>query len=175
MRKATSASGWAALFLVMTLLVGTPAAAQSASAGAGSNAIAVAVEGAVQNPLHLTAQDIEGMPAEHVSASYVTGHGQEKGDYEGVLLWTLLDRAQLTQEPRRRDHLRATVTVTGRDGYAVILSMGELDPDFEGKSVILAYRRDDQPLPAAEGLRLVVPGDKHGGRYVRDVVRIEIK
>jgi DMSO/TMAO reductase YedYZ molybdopterin-dependent catalytic subunit len=175
MRKATPAARWAALFLVMTLLVGEPAAAQSGSAGAGSNAIAVAVEGAVQNPLHLTTQDIEGMPAEHVNASYVTGHGQEKGDYEGVLLWTLLDRAQLTQEPRRRDHLRETVTVTGRDGYAVIFSIGELDPDFEGKSVILAYQRNDQPLPTAEGLRLVVPGDKHGGRYVRDVVRIEVK
>jgi DMSO/TMAO reductase YedYZ molybdopterin-dependent catalytic subunit len=176
MRTATSAAArWAALFLVMLPLVGQPAAAQSGSDGSGSNAIAVDVEGAVQHRLHLTAQDIEGMPAERVSASYVTGHGQEKADYVGVLLWTLLDRAQLNQESRRRDHLRETVTVTGRDGYAVIFSMGELDPDFEGKSVILAYQRSDQPLPVAEGLRLVVPGDKHGGRCVRDVVRIEVR
>jgi hypothetical protein len=31
--------------------------------------------------------------------------------------------------------------------------------------------------PAAEigGLRVVMPGDKHGGRYLRDVVKIEVK
>jgi DMSO/TMAO reductase YedYZ molybdopterin-dependent catalytic subunit len=169
-----ASAGCAVLLLGMVLLVDWPVEAQSGSAGAGSTAI-VEIEGAVQEPLYLSPQDIEGLPAERVSASYVTGHGQEQGDYTGVLLWTLLNRARLNEEPRRRDHLREVITVTGRDGYAVVFSMAELDPDFEGKSVLLAYRRNDQPLPVAEGLRLVVPGDKHGGRYVRDVVRIEVK
>jgi len=176
MRTVSAArAGCAALLLAAVLLADRPVAAQSGSASAASGTVAVEIEGAVQQPLHLSAQDIEGLPAERVSASYVTGHGQEQGDYTGVRLWTLLNRARLNDEPRRRDHLREIVTVTGRDGYAVVFSMGELDPDFEGKSVILAYRRNDQPLPESEGLRLVVPGDKHGGRYVRDVVRIEVK
>jgi len=159
------------VLLLVALAVGPFVEAPTAAGGD----LAIEVVGSVQQALHLTAQDLEGLPSQQVSVSYVTGHGQEQGNYTGVLLWTLLDRAKLTEEPRRRDHLRETVTVTGRDGYAVAFSVGELDPNFEGKSVIIAYRRDDQPLPAAEGLRLVVPGDKHAGRSVRDVVQIEVR
>jgi DMSO/TMAO reductase YedYZ molybdopterin-dependent catalytic subunit len=47
--------------------------------------------------------------------------------------------------------------------------MGEIDPAFEGKQVLLAYEGDGKAIP----LRLVVPGDKRGGRAVKDVVRVE--
>lgn len=53
--------------------------------------------------------------------------------------------------------------------------MAELDPNFEGKQVIIAYERNGEPIPGNIGLRLVVPGDKHGGRSVRDVIRIDVR
>jgi hypothetical protein len=65
------------------------------------------------------------------------------------------------------------VAITGRDGYAVALAVGELDPHYEGKSVILAYAGGEPPASIA-ARRLVVPGDKHGGRSVRDVTSIEV-
>ena len=37
--------------------------------------------------------------------------------------------------------------VTGADGYVVALAVGELDPEFEGKSVLVAYARDGKPTP----------------------------
>jgi hypothetical protein len=40
--------------------------------------------------------------------------------------------------------------------------------------VILAYDRDGKPFDAG-GFRLIVPGDKHGGRNVQNVVQIEVK
>ena len=61
---------------------------------------------------------------------------------------------------------------TARDGYVVVTSTGEIAPDFGGKAALVAYARDDQPL--AE-LRLVMPGDKHGGRNVRDIAPIAIE
>ena len=45
----------------------------------------------------------------------------------------------LGSEPRTR--LRHTIVVTGRDGYAAVLALAETDPEFEGKQVVLAYRR----------------------------------
>ncbi|HEX4081153.1 MAG TPA: hypothetical protein VHX61_19995 [Rhizomicrobium sp.] len=48
------------------------------------------------------------------------------------------------------------------------------NPDFEGKNVILAYAKDGKLAPA-DGIRLIVPGDHHGGRDVRDVVTIEVR
>ena len=65
--------------------------------------------------------------------------------------------------------------MTASDGYAVVLSEGEVDPDFEGKTVLLAYAKDGKPLNPSDGVRLVVPGDHHGGRAVRDVVKIEVQ
>ena len=59
--------------------------------------------------------------------------------------------------------------------WRVLLSIAELDPEFAGTQAILAVTRDSQPLSADEGVRLVVPGDKHGGRRVRHVVRIEVQ
>jgi hypothetical protein len=53
-----------------------------------------------------------------------------------------------------------------------VLALAEIDPEFEGKQVLLAFRRDGQPMPGE--LRLVVPGDRRGGRSARDVVRIEL-
>jgi DMSO/TMAO reductase YedYZ molybdopterin-dependent catalytic subunit len=52
--------------------------------------------------------------------------------------------------------------------------MAEIDPAFEGKQILLADQVNGQPMPAGE-IRLVVPGDRRGGRSVRDVVRIDIR
>lgn len=113
------------------------------------------------------------LPAVEQHISFLTGHGVEQATYAGPLLWSLLDHtATLGNEPRTR--LRNSVRVTGRDGYMAVLALAEIDPEFEGKQVILAYRRDGQPLPNNE-LRLVVPNDRRGGRSVRDVVRIELR
>ena len=113
------------------------------------------------------------LPPVEQHVSFLTGHGMEQATYTGPLLWSLLDHAgSLGSDPRAR--LRRTVVVTGRDGYVAVLALAEIDPEFEGKQVILAYRRDGQPLSGSE-LRLVVPNDRRGGRSVRDVVRIELR
>jgi hypothetical protein len=39
---------------------------------------------------------------------------------------------------------------------------------------MIAYQRDGAPL-GGTGFRLVIPGDKHGGRSVRDVTAITIE
>ena len=74
----------------------------------------------------------------------------------------------------RRARLRRTVVVTGRDcAIPPCWRSPKSIREFEGKQVLLAYRRDGQPIKG-NVLRLVVPGDRHGGRSVRDVVRIEL-
>jgi DMSO/TMAO reductase YedYZ molybdopterin-dependent catalytic subunit len=133
------------------------------------------LDGQVQRPGRVTQSDLKALPATSVTVSFQTGHGQETGTYGGVLLWTLLTNASVVDGPAKGAHLSHTILVTGSDGYSVALSMGELDPKFEGKSVIIAATMNGRPLPAADGLRLIVPGDSHGGRAVRDVVHVEVK
>ena len=52
-------------------------------------------------------------------------------------------------------------------------TLGEIDPHYEGKQVILAYSGGEPPASFAS-LRLVVPGDAHG-RSVRDIESIEVR
>jgi Oxidoreductase molybdopterin binding domain len=113
------------------------------------------------------------LPKVERSVSFLTSHGADQATYTGALLWSLLQRQGiLPNDPTAR--VRRTVVVTGRDGYVAVLALAEIDPEFEGKPVLLAFQRDNQPLPDNE-LRLVVPGDHRGGRSVRGVARIELQ
>jgi DMSO/TMAO reductase YedYZ molybdopterin-dependent catalytic subunit len=135
----------------------------------------LAITGQVQHPETLTLPDLEKRAATTVQVTFRTAGGPEEGSFTGAPLWPLLGEGGPVNAPGKNTRLRHTILVTGRDGYAVALSFGELDPDFEGKSVILAYAKDGKPLAPADGIRLIVPGDHHGGRDVRDVVMIEVR
>jgi hypothetical protein len=139
-----------------------------AAPGAVAAEVQISVAGHVQHPLTLSAADLAALPQASVDVGFMTGHGQESGHFAGALLWGVVEQAGFDDPPGGdHHHLRHDVLVTGRDGYAVALSIGELDPEFEGKQVILTGARD--------GIRLIVPGDRKGGRAVKDVVKIELE
>jgi len=160
-----SARIFASTLFVVIGLSGITARADDATAG-------IAVGGQVQHPIIVTVQDPQRLPATPVSVSFQTDKGQESASYTGALLWSVIAEAAPMDTPGKNTKLRHTILITGRDGYAVSLSEGELDPAFEGKSVLLAYEKDGTPIGR---VRLVVPGDHHGGRAVRDVVRIDVQ
>jgi hypothetical protein len=139
--------------------------------GAGAADPGIDVGGHAEHALHLTASDLKALPQASADVSFETGHGQQSGHYTGALLWDVVQKAGIADAPgaKAKHHLQHAVLVTGRDGYEVAVAIGEIDPDFENKTVLLV---DDG---AEQGIRLIVPGDKKGGRAVRDVVRIEIE
>jgi hypothetical protein len=139
-----------------------------AAAGADPPA-GIALSGHVEHELRLTIADLRALPQTGIDVSFQTGHGPESGHFTGALVWDVVQKAGITDTagPKSRHHLQHAVLVSGRDGYTVALSVGELDPDFEGKQAILT-------VDGADGARLIVPGDKKGGRDVRDVVAIEV-
>lgn len=126
------------------------------------------VTGAVTTPLHLSPEALRALPASEVVFS-----GKQPGTYKGVLLTVLLDKAEVKNKSGKNTYLQHTLMVIASDGYAAALAMGEIDPNYEAKSVILAYDIDGKKL--RDGYRLVVPGEKEGGRQVHDVVKIEVQ
>lgn len=144
----------------------------AASSAMAQNAPSVSIAGQVQHPQSLSLEDLQKLPAATLSVSFQTDAGPEAATYKGVLLWTVISGAGLVNAPGKNANLRHTFLVTARDNYAAALSDGELDPRYEGKSVLLAYEKDGKPL---DYIRLVVPGDHHGSRAVRDVVRIDVQ
>jgi hypothetical protein len=123
---------------------------------------------------HLDAAALAHMPSVQVHVSFLTEHGAETADYAGATLWSVLQQSGLITSTNPRDREKQAIVVTGRDGYAVVLAMAEIDPAFEGKQIVLADQVDGHPISGGE-LRLVVPSDRRGGRSVRDVVRIEVR
>lgn len=140
--------------------------------GADSQAGALAVSGLSGAERLLTPQEIEALPTVQVTVAVEPGHGPPQRTYEGPLLWTVLDHAGAV-DTKFREHVRQAVVLTGSDGYAVVLALGEISPEFAGKQVIVAERQDGQPLGAGH-LRLVVPDERRAGRSARDLARISV-
>ena len=149
--------------IVALSLVAGPALAQSPE---------LVLQGKVRQPQRWTLEDLKKMPAEHADVSYQTDRGPVRASFTGVLLWSLIGAAGGIDDSAKNPELRHAIRITAKDGYVVVTSSGEIAPDFGAKGVIVAYERDGKPL---DELRIVMPGDKHGGRNVRDVVSINIE
>ncbi len=113
------------------------------------------------------------LPPVKLALSYMTEHGERQGSFEGPLLWNVLTAASAIDPAKPRGQVRQSLLITGHDGYSAVIALGEISPEFEGKQVILAERLDGEPLGPAH-LRIVVPGDRRGGRGVHDVVSIAL-
>jgi len=113
-------------------------------------------------------------PRSHYRCDIRDWTGQQIGPLYGRPAMALLEKAEPIDEPGKNANLRRTLLITGRDGYTVALAVGEIDPHYEGKQVIVAYSGGDPPA-SMTFLRLVVPGDVHGGRSVRDIATIELR
>jgi hypothetical protein len=71
--------------------------------------------------------------------------------------------------------LATYVVASASDGYQVVFSLGELDPDMTDGQVLLADKANDKPLFGENGaFRLVIPKDKRGARSVRLLSKLEV-
>jgi DMSO/TMAO reductase YedYZ molybdopterin-dependent catalytic subunit len=153
----------AAAALVAALLLVAPAAAQPPG---------FSLDGKVRQPRQFTVADLKNLPAEHADVAFQTERGTTKSSYTGVLLWSLVEAAGGIDDDAKGAALRHAIRITAKDGYVVVTSTGEIAPDFGAKPALVAYERDGKPL---DDIRIVMPGDKHGGRNIRDVVSIKVE
>ncbi|MEH2251980.1 hypothetical protein [Nostoc sp.] len=122
-----------------------------------------------------------------ITVSFQTGSGPRTETYYGVPLWELINNPKAGGGLKpgnsglnsKNSFLRQYVLVDATDCYGAVVAIGEIQPNFEGKTVLVAYAKkgaDGKVVPLIdEGFaRLVVPGDKAGGRYVSNVTNILI-
>lgn len=154
----------AALAVIFSLFA-APAFAQSAS---------LMIEGHVTHPGPVTLEQLKALPPVTVSLTFQTDHGPTTGTWTGALLLDIVKgAAPLDSGSDKSAPLQHTILAKGRDGYGVALAIGEIDPRFAGKQVIVAYQQGGKPMEN-QTFRLVVPGDAHGGRSVNDLVSLTI-
>jgi len=122
----------------------------------------------------LSPADFRSLPHVHLEADNNHTHATE--NYSGVLLTTLLQKINAPIGKDLRGKAMTTYIVAiGSDGYAVVLSLAEVDPDFRDAQVIVADAKDNQPLGKNGPYQLIVPEDKRPARWVHNLVSIRLK
>lgn len=121
---------------------------------------------------------LRSLPVTTQTATYRAGSRTITDTYTGVTLWTLL---RAVGPPAGTSSnavvLHDIVVATGTDGYRAVIAMGEIDPQFGHQPDLIAYADTAGQLGTSgrDGFaRLVVPGDRAGGRYVSNLARIAI-
>jgi hypothetical protein len=133
----------------------------------------LAINGDIAAPLSLTADDLAKMPRQTVSVPAPDG---TKIVYEGVTLLAVLQKAGAPFGKQLRGKvLSSYVLAKAMDGYQVVFTLGELDPDFGNETILVADKRDGKPMGEKQGpFRLVCPNDHEGARSVRMLETLEI-
>jgi hypothetical protein len=137
------------------------------------------LSGAVADPMIVTPETLAALhQSTTVKATYLAGATPTTDVYRGVSLWNLIQDAGLLTDPAiKNDLLGFAVVATGSDGYRAVISLGEIAPTFGNQPDLVAYR-DAQgqlgPTGSDGALRLVVPGDQAGGRYVSNLVSLQV-
>ncbi|HWV23376.1 MAG TPA: molybdopterin-dependent oxidoreductase [Thermomicrobiales bacterium] len=168
-----------AVFATLTtmLAVGFASPAMAAQGTPVASAETITISGAVVTPLTLSVDDLKTYPTETIDVTYTAGGDPQEHSFTGTPLLSVLEAAEFDVPEDAHNPLLSTyIVVVAKDGYQVVLSGGEMDPAFGDQPVYLAWEQDGEPLSGDDGtVRLVVPGDTKGGRYVSGIVSIEVK
>jgi hypothetical protein len=160
--------------LAVALLLALPSFAQESATPAPTT---LTIGGDVATPLTLTSEDLAKMPRQSIVLQEADG---SKTEYQGVPLVELLKRAGApVGKNLRGDALASYVLAKAHDGYQVVYSLAEIDPELTQGRFIVADKRDGKPLFGYQGpFRIVAGSDKAAARSVRmldeiDVVRLK--
>jgi hypothetical protein len=132
----------------------------------------------IATPYHasvaLSPADFRALP--HITVKVNNGHINTAETYSGVPLATLLEKvnAPLGKE-LRGEAMTSYVIASGSDGYSVVLSLAEVDPNFRDAQVLVADTREGQPLGSSGPFQLIVSGDKRPARWVRNLTSITLQ
>ncbi|MFZ0883058.1 MAG: hypothetical protein WAN14_06635 [Candidatus Acidiferrales bacterium] len=125
-------------------------------------------------PVVLSAAEFRALP--HVSVTVHNGHADKDKTYSGVALSTLL--AMISAPIGKELHgesLARYLVATGTDGYSVVLSLAEADPNFHDGQILVADVRDGQPLGKNGPFQLIVTEDKRPARWVHNLASIALE
>jgi hypothetical protein len=139
---------------------------------AGAADFSVPVSGVKLEPMVIDARLMAELPRQAVDVSI---HGKA-AHFEGVWLRDVLLRAGAPMG--RSMHGRDTalvVVLTARDGYVAAFALADFDPSFRDRPILLADRRDGEPLFEKTGpLQLVAADENRDSRWIRQVAKIEL-
>ncbi|RZK46898.1 MAG: hypothetical protein EOO59_18595, partial [Hymenobacter sp.] len=128
----------------------------TAKAAPAAGPATIKLSGLVETPRTLTAADLAALPRREQTTTDKDGN---KHTYQG---WALAEVLHLAGAPAGKGiHgpvLAEALVASAADGYQAVYALPEVDSDFAPQTILLADRRDGQPLPAHDGpYQVIVP------------------
>jgi DMSO/TMAO reductase YedYZ molybdopterin-dependent catalytic subunit len=135
--------------------------------------VMLTVGGVVDHPMKLTRADLDNFARQALRAK---DHDGKEYKFEGVAIVDILQKAGVKFGAALRGKALATyLLVEAADGYQAVYALPEFDPPTNDRLILLADRQDGAAFPANVGpLRIIAPGDKEHGRWVRQVKSLTI-
>jgi len=117
--------------------------------------------------------ELNAMPQHTKEVAFGVGPERSNHTFKGALLYDVLNGAGPAVDPKAKGDLqRFVITVVGADGYdPQRLPGARSTPIWKTRWCLLATVADGKSLTRPE---LVVPFDTKGGRYINDVVRVDV-
>jgi hypothetical protein len=159
-----------AICLVLSVLAINPAAAPT-----GGLSTKFKIVGEVEQAKTFDLAQLKALPVATANVTYVAGTTVNRAiPFTGALLWDLLSNVGIVTDPAiRNDILRKIVVVIGADGYTAVFGVGEIHPNFGGAQILVVYGQNGTDSLGNDGFaRIVAPGDKLGGRFVSNIIKI---
>lgn len=143
-------------------------------------ATTVAVTGAVQQAKVYDTAALSALTPITQTDTFASGAGTQTHTYQGASLWSVLNNAGIvTNIAVKNDVLNRYVVATGTDGYKVVYSLGELNPNFGNQADLVAYAEQTAgtwaPLGSDGFARTTAPSDIKGGRYVSNLAGLNVQ
>jgi hypothetical protein len=137
------------------------------------NTATLSISGEVTTPLELKLTDLASF--KQLSHKVKDRDGKEH-EFSGVALIEILQKAGVTTGAKLRgENLAKYLLISAVDGYEVLYSLAEIDPDFTDQVILLATSKDGQPLANGEGpFRIITPNDKKPARWIREVRSVKV-
>jgi hypothetical protein len=158
--------------LLLAFVLGSPAV--GAARGEDGAAPLLVVKNVEGKETKFGADEWAKLPRQKVRAK--DAHSGATFEFEGVSLPDVLRAAGVTfGKDLKGPRLAAYVLAEAKDGYRVVYSIGEVDPDTGNIQILVADKKDGNALTGTEGpVRLVVPQDKRPARWIRMVTGISV-
>ncbi len=133
------------------------------------------IEGAVANPLSLSLDDLrDRYQAYTVDTTYANDARIAQASFTGARLWELLLSAGVVMNTEQPELMR--VIARSVDGFRCVVKWHEFAPDGDNNLILVGYLQNDQPITGKHGpLRLVVPGDPQGLRYIGNLATLTVR
>jgi|SRR5215813_8026638 len=162
------------VLLVLAIMLSVSTLGQTSSPNSSTNRVLLTVDGDVDHPLKLSADDLKKLPRRSIKAK---DHDGKEGLFEGIEVGEILKLAGVKSgEALRGKEMTLFVVVDAADGYRALLALPETDHSFTDRIMLLADHRDGKLLDDKEGpLRLVIPDEKRQGRWVRQVTSLTVR